>query len=154
MRKATSILFLWAAMILAATAADPVAATSAHSPAAQWALESRMWENLLTGQSTSPTSLRLGRSDFTLSGPLVQSFRPRPRFDDRCLGQKILDFPVVNMFVPQPMPVPPGGIGPSYLAWGSERHVPWAAVAAGGPAGIAPSSREAQASAGLISIHW
>jgi hypothetical protein len=153
-----NVKLLWSSLIVAlalpAQAGEPQQNTTVASPAAaEWTPDSRLWQNLLTGRSDSPSSLRLGKSEFTLGGPIIQSFRPRPRSTDRNLGQKILDFPVISWFVPQRMPVPPGGTGPSYFAWG-ERHRSWADVAAGSPAGSSFSAGDTQAQSGLISFQW
>ena len=78
--------------------------------------------------------LMLGRSDYAVSGPLVDTFRLRPnRYpDERSLGRKILDLPIINIFVPEPMarPTRQGG----YFYWG-ERDVPWASVVERRPSG-------------------
>ncbi len=67
--------------------------------------------------------LKLGRSDYTVSGPLVDTFLTRRRASpDRSLGRKILDLPIINMFVPAPMPKPTRQ--GKYFAWG-ETDVPW-----------------------------
>lgn len=73
-------------------------------------------------------TVSLGKSDFAVSGPLVETFRPAPRSPgERSLGQKFLSLPIVNLFVPQPMPVSRGE--GRYFAWG-ERPMPWASVGA------------------------
>jgi hypothetical protein len=81
--------------------------------------------------------LKLGKSDFVVSGPLVDTFRLRPRGEtERTLGQKILDLPIVNMFVPEPWPKP--SRQGKYFAWG-EREVPWSAASdrqRSGPSGV------------------
>ncbi len=78
--------------------------------------------------------IRLGKSDYVITGPLVDTFRPRLD-PPRTLGRKILALPVVNMFVPAPWPKP----GPTkYFAWG-ERDVPWSVTAERqrpGPSGV------------------
>src|SRR5258705_10758308 len=52
-----------------------------------------------------PTRITLGKSDFVMSGALVETFRTQPRYSsDRTLAQKILSLPIINMFVPEPMP--------------------------------------------------
>jgi hypothetical protein len=72
--------------------------------------------------------LTLGEGNVKLSGPLVDTFRLKARNEaqpHRSLGQKILNLPVVNLFVPQPFPKPTGPL--RYFAWG-ERDVPWTMV--------------------------
>jgi hypothetical protein len=96
--------------------------------AMKWETNSALWKNLSTGRASSAT-IRIGRGDFELSGPLVEGFRPRRHSADRNLGQKILDLPVICLLVPQRMASPPGG-GGRYFAWG-ESNRPWASVASG-----------------------
>ena len=70
-----------------------------------------------------PTRLTIGKTDFVMSGALVEAFRTQPRFSgERTRMQKL-----VNMFVPAPMPKP--GRGGKYFAWG-QRDEPWATVSA------------------------
>ena len=72
--------------------------------------------------------LSLSEGDVKLSGPLVDTFRLQARTENqpnRSLGQRILDLPVVNLFVPQPWPKPTRG--GRYFAWGG-RDVPWMLV--------------------------
>ena len=75
-----------------------------------------------------PARLTLGKTDFVMSGALVETFRTQPRSPgERTRVQKFLSLPIVNMFVPEPMPKP--GRGGIYFAWG-QRDEPWAAVSA------------------------
>ena len=70
-----------------------------------------------------PSGISLGKSDFIVSGPLVDTFRLTPRSaEERTLGQKILGLPIVSMFVPGPMPKPTRQ--GKYFAWG-ERDAAW-----------------------------
>jgi hypothetical protein len=84
-----------------------------------------------------PTRLTLGKSDFVMSGALVETFRATPRpAGERTLAQKFLSLPIVNMFVPGPMPK--AGSGGKYFAWG-EREESWSVVSArpaSGPQGV------------------
>jgi hypothetical protein len=69
--------------------------------------------------------LRLGEGNVKLTGPLADTFRMKARHEaqsGRSQSQRILDLPVVNLFVPQPFPKPARTI--RYFAW-SERDVPW-----------------------------
>ena len=78
------------------------------------------WTVSLGQKPSNPT---LGKSDFIVSGPLVDTFRLSPRSrEERTLGQKILDLPIINMFVPGPMPKPTRQ--GKYFMWG-ERDVAW-----------------------------
>jgi hypothetical protein len=72
-----------------------------------------------------------------MSGALVETFRAAPRpAGERTLAQKFLGLPIVNMFVPGPMPkTSPGG---KYFAWG-QREESWSVVSArpaSGPQGV------------------
>jgi hypothetical protein len=85
--------------------------------------------------------LKLGKSDYSVSGPLVDTFRLKPRRpQERTLGRKILDLPIINMFVPEPWPKTTRQ--GKYFAWG-ERDQPWAATVerrAAGPTGVLVSA--------------
>jgi len=93
----------------------------------------KWWE----GMKSRTSGISLGNSDVILQGPLVDTFRFAPRSpSDRSLGEKILNLPILSLFVPQPMPKP--ARGGSYLAWG-ERAAPWSVVSAissPGPQGL------------------
>ena len=84
-----------------------------------------------------PTRLTLGKSDFVMGGALVETFRATPRpAGERTLAQKFLGLPIVNMFVPGPMPKT--GQGGKYFAWG-QREESWSVVSArpaSGPQGV------------------
>ena len=82
--------------------------------------QSAQFQGFLT-QKSEPSVLVIGRSDFTLQGPLVYGFRRLPHEDNLGLGQKFLRLPVIRLFVPGPMPIPPEG-GPKYFAWKSEQY--------------------------------
>lgn len=85
----------------------------------------------------------VGKSDYAVQGPAVETFTFYRRSSSRdvSLGQKILNLPIVNLFVPQPMPKPTGG--GRYLAWG-QKDQPWSAVADRGIPGPV----------GLMSVSW
>jgi hypothetical protein len=81
----------------------------------------RWWERMSKDRRTI---LRIAEKDYTVSGPLVDTFRARPRRPaDRNLAQQILDLPVINLFVPQPMPTAPK-TGGAYFKWGDGEQ-PW-----------------------------
>ena len=92
------------------------------------------WEELL---EPKPVRLTLGQSDFVMSGALVETFRAMPRpAGERTLAQKFLRLPIVNMFVPGPMPKTVRG--GKYFAWG-QREESWSVVSArpaSGPQGV------------------
>jgi len=68
--------------------------------------------------------IRLGKSDYIARGPLIDTFRLAPPRDsgERSLARKILNLPIVNIFVPGPMPKPTRT--GKYFAWG-EHDTPW-----------------------------
>jgi len=93
----------------------------------------KWWE----GMRKQSSGISLGKSDIVVKGPLVDTFRRAPRSSrDRSLGEKILNLPILSLFVPQPMPRP--GRGGKYFSWG-EREAPWSMVSASstpGPQGL------------------
>src|SRR5439155_22355596 len=94
------------------------------------------------------TTITLGKSDFEVSGPLIEGLRRRRSEADRNLGQKILGFPLVRLFVPQRMPSPPQS-GGKYFAWRRESSQPWVSIASGAGVAAGPANHEPQA---LISL--
>ena len=83
------------------------------------------WGSLLTEKHDSPL-IALGKSDFSIGGPLVEGFRRLPHQEDLSLGQKFLRLPVIRLFVPGPMERPPGT--GRYFAW-RNCDLPWTAAA-------------------------
>ena len=73
------------------------------------------WDKLITRSQNSPV-IALGKSDFVISGPLIQGFKPLRSHEDLNLGQKFLRLPIIRLVVPGPMENPPGGTG-KYFAW-------------------------------------
>jgi len=72
--------------------------------------------------------ITLAEGELGLSGPMVDTFRLKERTEnrpDRSRLQRILDLPVINLFVPQSWSKPTRGA--RYLAWGG-RDVPWMMV--------------------------
>lgn len=146
-----SICLCWLLGLSSFARADTNTVTGiAVAPAQNSLRDSRAWQDLLTGHVPSATSVRLGKSDFTLSGPILQGFKPRPRFEDRSLGQQILDLPVVSWVIPQRLDAPQGN-AVLYFAWNAPSSQPWIAVAGGRPAGSAFST---MGTPGQISISW
>ena len=98
----------------------------------------RWWEI----QRSRSGGVSLGQSDYTLRGPLVETFR-RPSWSasGEHWTRKLLNLPVVNLFVPLPMP-PAGGPPVKYLAWG-ESGAPWSTL----------TSRE-RASSTSVGVAW
>jgi hypothetical protein len=114
--------------------------TSASGPTATWNTNPEHWERVLRTPADSPP-LKLGKSDWTLSGPITDGLRRRRSAPDRSLGKRILSLPIVRLFVPGPMPTPPGG--GRYLLWGDSDR-PWITVAQGAPAGDPAVTHEAK----------
>jgi hypothetical protein len=95
----------------------------------EWKYSSAIWDQYSGISSNQTPGISLGRSRVTLGGPLIQTFQ-RPRdWSDLSRGEKFLSLPIINLFVPQPMPRPPGGTG-KYFKWGQSDQ-PWDTVAAG-----------------------
>ncbi len=93
----------------------------------QWNTDPRYWEKVLHESKEFP-DVKLGKSDFTVGGPLVDGLRRRKSSPDLSLGKRFLRLPIVRLFVPQPMPSPPGG--GRYFVWGDSSR-PWTALAEG-----------------------
>lgn len=66
-------------------------------------------------RQAQPKDIPLGKSGFSLGGPIIEGLLPRRLPEGASLGQKLLNLPVVRLFVPQPMPSPPGG--GKYFLW-------------------------------------
>jgi hypothetical protein len=98
----------------------------------EWKPHPGRWEKLLSEKRAEP-AVSVGRAEIVVRGPLVETFRRPKSSSELNLGQKILTFPVINLFVPLEMPKPPGGPG-KYFAW-HESSMPWTAIAAGGSPG-------------------
>ena len=142
------------ALLLAATycleAADKLeSATTNAGPSVNWNTNPAHWERQIEQRQPS-SAVRLGKSDFTVSGPLVDGLRRQRSAAGRSLGKRLLSLPVVRLFVPQPMPSPPGG-GP-YFLWG-ERDASWASFSKSpAPLGNTDNPIHREASGSLISV--
>ncbi|MBI3853168.1 MAG: hypothetical protein HY298_23200 [Verrucomicrobia bacterium] len=130
------------------TAFDPYAPVKATT---EWKPNPALLRELLRVRRNYPT-VSIGKGDFEVSGPLLQTIR-RPRdWSDLSLGRKILALPVINLLVPQPMPPSPGG--GKYFAWG-QSGLPWGTLAEGAAPGAGGFARYVNHEAtGLISIGW
>lgn len=115
------------------------------STPSNWNTNPAHWERMIEQRKTS-SALQIGKSDFTITGPLVDGVRRKRTTGERSLGKRLLGLPIVRLFVPLPMPSPPGG--GRYLLWG-ESDRPWVSVAQGVPAGDPAVTHEARA---LISV--
>lgn len=82
------------------------------------------WRQGLLYQKPESPLVTLGKSDFVITGPLIEGLRPLRNSADLSRGQRFLRLPVIRLFVPQPMPWPPGT--GKYFAWrNSDNALPW-----------------------------
>jgi hypothetical protein len=144
-----TMLFVSSAMFAyaeAGTTASHTAPTSISK--SDWNTNPAHWDRVIAEQSKM-SKLKIGGSDFTVGGSLVEGLHRRPPEQNRSLGRRILGLPVVRLFVPQPMPYPPGG--GKYFRWG-ESDRPWASLseASDGTKSADPVKHESQVI--LISI--
>ncbi|HEY2083431.1 MAG TPA: hypothetical protein VGI88_11660 [Verrucomicrobiae bacterium] len=109
--------------VLAATAsaADPSAQFNSTALQPIPLTESMRLQNFLTAKPEFPV-IALGRSDFVLSGPLIEGFRKLPPAENLSRGRRFLRLPVIRLFVPKPMPWPDEG--GKYFAWHNS-SLPW-----------------------------
>ena len=113
---------------LTAYAADPPAQyNSMVLKTPSLTTQTERFQNFLVPRSDIPL-ITLGKSDFVFSGPLVEGFRRLPHQENLSRGQKFLRLPLVRLFVPKPMPMPPEG--GKYFAWRSDQcSLPWTRAA-------------------------
>jgi hypothetical protein len=146
--KANAVFAILFAGSFLAAADEPAPAFDLFAPAeaaASWNYNSAIWDQIVLPNREPAPTISFGRTELTVSGALVESFRRPRNWSDLSLGEKILNFPILSSFVPQPMPRPAGGTG-RYFAWGG-RGDAWGTIA----------DREAsavQARARLISVSW
>ena len=119
------------------------------SISSNWNTNPAHWERMLEQRKAS-SAVQIGKSDFTISGPLVDGVRRKRTTGERSLGKRLLGLPIVRLFVPQPMPSPPGG--GRYLLWG-ERSESWASISrAPAPLGNTDNPIHREVSGSLISV--
>jgi len=150
MSTKTLIAVIFISSMFIASAEDQQAGFDAYAPvktSTEWKPNPALRRELLSVKPDQPT-VSIGKADLVVSGPLVQTFRRSHGWSDLSLGRKILALPVINLFVPKPMPSTPGG--GRYFQWG-ESSQPWIAVAQGAVAGD-PSNAVRHEALGLISI--
>jgi len=70
--------------------------------------------------------LRLGKSQWVVSGPITDSLQRRQPREKRSLGRRIRELPIVRLLVPKPMPSSSGEV--EYFRW-RESSRPWASIA-------------------------
>jgi hypothetical protein len=122
------------------------------SPLLRWNSSPEHWDDLLVKKDLEHLPpIKLGKSGFNLGGPLVNTFRRRHYSEDRTVAQKVLDLPILNLFVPGPMPNPPEGNQGRYFAWRGERTGSLRPAAPGG-ASATMSFQDHEPAASLISI--
>lgn len=143
---ASLLALVFAGSALSASAQTTTAQVSTEgSASSQWNTNPKYWERLLEERKAA-SGIQLGQSDWQVTGPVVNALKQRPLPANASRGKRFLNLPIVRLFVPRPMPTPPGG--GRYFLWG-ESDRPWVAVAQGAPAGDPAVTHEAQS---LISI--
>ncbi len=140
MRTKTTVLAIFLASSLFASGEEVQRGLDLFAPArtsTQWQYNPTIRSQLSTNEPALKITIRSG--ELVLSGALVETFRRPRNWSDLSLGEKILNFPVLNLFIPAKLPRPPGGIG-RYFAWG-ESDQPWGG-GGGSSAGV------------LVSLGW
>jgi hypothetical protein len=99
----------------AADTSAEISSTATTFPSFHVNTDPAHWDKVISRTQNSPV-IALGKSDFAISGPLVEGFRPLHSHEDLSLGQKFLRLPIIRLVVPGPMENPPGGTG-KYFAW-------------------------------------
>ena len=112
--------------VSAAFAADPPGQYNATTLQPIPYSDPSRWRTLLIEKRDSPLIV-LGKSDFTISSPLIEGLRPLRHAEGLSRGQRFLRLPVIRWFVPGPMEKPPGGTG-HYFAW-RNCDLPWTEAA-------------------------
>jgi hypothetical protein len=146
--------YLFAAVCFAATGAraEETGASDRFKSAAEiapWSSKNEMerYEHILR-EKPEPSGIQLGKGDYVMTGPLIDGIRRKKLPPDASVGRRLLGLPIVRLFVPQPMPSPPGG--GRYFRWGKS-DLPWTAVAGGAVSTEADPVRH-EAKTSLISV--
>lgn len=79
-------------------------------------------------------SLRIGKRRVPVSSPIIEGLIPRKSPPGSSLGKRLLNLPVVRLFVPQPIEEPP--VSGQYFYWRDSSSKPWASISSGMPAGV------------------
>lgn len=155
LRPARVVAALAAATILTTSvrAQDPSTSTTLNTSGddrsiSRWDTSRDHWEKLLQ-QKTPRDEVSLGRGDWKLTGPVVSGLRRTRTTGNRSFMDRLRGIPIVRLFVPLPMPNPPGG--GRYFLWG-ESDKPWTAVACGAVAGDNSNPTTHESKAYLISV--
>jgi hypothetical protein len=83
------------------------------------------WNQVITKKSETP-QLQIGHSNYVVSGVLVEGLSLQRSSQEQSLGKKLLNLPIVRLFVPRPMPSP--SANGSYFRW-RDSDRPWTAIA-------------------------
>jgi hypothetical protein len=119
--------------------------TKLHSPSSPGTDQ----PNSAIKKQSESSDLRLGKGDWVVRGPVVDSLSRRPT-ENRSLGRRILGFPIVRLFVPKP--TPPSSETEVYFVEG-ESSRPWAAIASDARRiGSPENPRHLEGGCALISI--
>jgi hypothetical protein len=113
-------------------------ASATSKTKSQWNLDQKHWDKVLSEKPKS-APIQIGKSDFTVSGSLIDGLRPQRASEERTFAKKFLGLPVIRWFVPQRM-VPPPTDGGRYFAWRDSGSRPWTSVAERNIAGADPTN--------------
>jgi hypothetical protein len=105
-----------------------------------WRYDRAVWEQLSVWEPSF--RLSLASREFVVSGALADTFRRPRQWPDLSLGEKILNFPVLNLFIPAKLPQ--ASARGKFFVWG-ERNESWTTLAGGGAGGSAGV---------LLSVGW
>jgi len=86
------------------------------------------WQELLT-EKPKTSVLKLGNTDFVISGPLIENLRPYRYTPDRPPLWKRIALLPIRLITPLKMPWPPGG--GRYFKWKEQSSNPWMSVSGG-----------------------
>lgn len=123
---------------LAEESSSALDASATSKAKSQWNLNQTHWDKVVS-EKTKSTATQLGKSDFAVSGALIDGLRPQRSSGERTFAKKVLGLPVIRWFVPMRMDSPPSG-GGRYFAWRDNSSRPWVSVAAGNVAGADPTN--------------
>lgn len=93
----------------------------------QSSLDPAQPKSVITERFDSP-DLKLGKGDWVVRGPIVDSLRQQQPAETESLGRRILNLPIIRLFVPKPTP-PPSETEVYSVDGKSSR--PWAVIASG-----------------------
>jgi len=149
--NANALLLLTVALGVAGvtSAQNEVSSCDRTTPNAQtpWNTDPNYWQRVLREAKESPV-VKLGKSDYVISGPLVNGWGRRSP-PGLSLSKRMVRLPIVRLFVPDPMPTPPGG--GRYFLWSASSR-PWPAIAESAAAGDLSNPIRHEARTSLIAI--